>query len=63
MHQIKGPTPPRAAALEPGDVVLGGGNVKKLKKLPPRCRASDNANAFNRRISAVGKCPYRPEAC
>jgi polyphosphate glucokinase len=34
------------AALEPGDVVLGGGNVKKLKKLPPGCRASDNANAF-----------------
>jgi polyphosphate glucokinase len=33
-------------ALEPGDVVLGGGNVKKLKKLPPGCRASDNANAF-----------------
>jgi polyphosphate glucokinase len=23
------------AALEPEDVVLGGGNVKKLKKLPP----------------------------
>ena len=34
------------AALEPGEVVLGGGNVKKLKKLPPGCRASDNANAF-----------------
>jgi polyphosphate glucokinase len=34
------------AALEPQDVVLGGGNVKKLKKLPPRCRAGDNANAF-----------------
>ena len=34
------------AALEPGDVVLGGGNVKKLKKLPPGCRAGDNANAF-----------------
>jgi polyphosphate glucokinase len=34
------------AALEPGDVVLGGGNVAKLKKLPPGCRASDNANAF-----------------
>lgn len=34
------------AALEPGDVVLGGGNVKKLKKLPPGCRASDNAKAF-----------------
>jgi polyphosphate glucokinase len=34
------------AALEPGDVVLGGGNVKKLKKLPPGCRAGDNLNAF-----------------
>jgi hypothetical protein len=27
-------------------VVLGGGNVKRLKELPPRCRAGDNANAF-----------------
>jgi polyphosphate glucokinase len=34
------------AALEPDDVVIGGGNVKKLKKLPPGCRAGDNANAF-----------------
>jgi polyphosphate glucokinase len=34
------------AALEPEDVVLGGGNVHKLKKLPPGCRAGDNANAF-----------------
>ena len=34
------------AALEPGDVVLGGGNVKKLKKLPPGCRTGDNAKAF-----------------
>ena len=33
-------------ALEPEDVVLGGGNVHKLKKLPPGCRAGDNANAF-----------------
>jgi polyphosphate glucokinase len=33
-------------ALEPTDVVLGGGNVHKLKELPPRCRAGDNANAF-----------------
>src|ERR1700751_3721621 len=36
----------RIAALEPEDVVLGGGNVKQLKKLPPGCRAGDNANAF-----------------
>jgi len=28
------------------DVVLGGGNVKKLKKLPRGCRAGHNANAF-----------------
>jgi polyphosphate glucokinase len=34
------------AALEPEDVVLGGGNVKKLKELPPHCRVGDNANAF-----------------
>ena len=34
------------ATLEPSDVVLGGGNVKNLKKLPPGCRAGDNANAF-----------------
>ena len=34
------------AALEPDDVVLGGGNVKRLKELPPGCRAGDNMNAF-----------------
>ncbi len=35
------------AALEPDDVVLGGGNIKHLDgKLPPGCRAGDNANAF-----------------
>ena len=35
-----------AAALEPDDIVLGGGNVKKLKELPANCRAGDNDNAF-----------------
>jgi polyphosphate glucokinase len=34
------------AALEPDDVVLGGGNVKKLKELPPGSRAGSNASAF-----------------
>jgi len=34
------------AALDPDDVVLGGGNVKCLKVLPTKCRAGDNANAF-----------------
>jgi polyphosphate glucokinase len=33
-------------ALHPDDVVLGGGNVNKLKELPPGWRAGDNANAF-----------------
>lgn len=34
------------AALELDDVVIGGGNVKLLKALPPHCREGDNANAF-----------------
>jgi polyphosphate glucokinase len=34
------------AALEPDDVVLGGGNAKKVKELPPKCRHGNNANAF-----------------
>jgi predicted NBD/HSP70 family sugar kinase len=34
------------AALHPDDVVLGGGNAKKLKTLPPGCRAGANVNAF-----------------
>jgi polyphosphate glucokinase len=33
-------------ALEPDDVVIGGGNVRLLKELPPGCRVGDNANAF-----------------
>ena len=46
------------------DVVLGGGNVHKLKELPPGCREGDQANAFiggfslweeagNRKLSAA----------
>jgi polyphosphate glucokinase len=34
------------AALEPNEVVVGGGNVKNLKELPPGCRPGANANAF-----------------
>jgi polyphosphate glucokinase len=33
-------------ALEPDYVVLGGGNAKLLKVLPPNARLGDNANAF-----------------
>jgi polyphosphate glucokinase len=35
-----------AAALEPDDIVIGGGNARKLKELPPGSRLGDNANAF-----------------
>jgi polyphosphate glucokinase len=34
------------AALDADYVVLGGGNVKKLKKLPPGARMGNNDNAF-----------------
>jgi len=34
------------AALEPDDVVLGGGNAVHLKALPPLCRLGENSNAF-----------------
>ena len=34
------------AALEPDEVVLGGGNIARLKELPPLCRAGSNENAF-----------------
>jgi predicted NBD/HSP70 family sugar kinase len=34
------------AALHPTDIVLGGGNAKKLPQLPPGCRLGGNANAF-----------------
>ena len=34
------------AALQPDDVVIGGGNAKKLDVLPIGCRLGDNANAF-----------------
>ena len=34
------------AALEPDEVILGGGNAKKLSELPPGCRLGENANAF-----------------
>jgi polyphosphate glucokinase len=35
-----------AAALEPDYVVIGGGNAKELKELPPKARLGDNDNAF-----------------
>jgi polyphosphate glucokinase len=34
------------AAMQPDDVLLGGGNTHKLKDLPPRARLIDNSCAF-----------------
>ena len=34
------------AALRPDYVVIGGGNVKLLKEMPPGARRGDNADAF-----------------
>jgi len=50
------------AALEPEDVVLGGGNVNNLKRLPPACRAGDNANAFVGGFRLWQK-PWRRQNC
>lgn len=33
------------AALEPGYIVLGGGNVRLLERMPPGCRRGRNENA------------------
>jgi polyphosphate glucokinase len=56
-------------AMQPNDVVLGGGNVKHLKQLPPHCRAGSNANAFvggfrlwERAAAAEPKVAAKPRA-
>ncbi|MBV8263009.1 MAG: ROK family protein, partial [Candidatus Eremiobacteraeota bacterium] len=50
------------AALEPDDVVIGGGNVALLKRLPPGCRAGSNDNAFIGGFSLWKKAPKRRRA-
>jgi polyphosphate glucokinase len=57
------------AALQPDDVVLGGGNAKKLKQLPPMCRLGNNENAFEggfrvwqNTLSKDALRPHRPAA-
>ena len=35
-----------AAAMEPDEIVLGGGSVAELDELPPGCRRGANENAF-----------------
>jgi len=45
------------AAVQPDTVVLGGGNIKKLKSLPPGCRTGLNANAFRGGFRLWGRAP------
>ena len=45
-HHIKEVVKQLKAALQADYVVLGGGNVRLLKKLPPGTRPGNNANAF-----------------
>ena len=47
------------AALEPDDVVLGGGNARQLKELPPRLPAGRQRQRFPRRLPAVGRTASR----
>jgi polyphosphate glucokinase len=46
-----------STALEVDSIVLGGGNAKKLKVLPPKTRLGTNANAFvgGERLWAAGR--------
>lgn len=55
-----------SAALEPTDVVIGGGNVHRVPMLPKGSRAGDNSNAFkgafrlwNNGARTAGKRPGR----
>ena len=45
-------------ALAPDDIVLGGGNAKKLKKLPKGCRLGNNAYAFAGGFRLFEKTPH-----
>jgi polyphosphate glucokinase len=45
-HHVADVVTQLAAALEPDEVVIGGGNAKELEELPPKWRLGDNYNAF-----------------
>jgi hypothetical protein len=50
------------AALKPDDVVLGGGNAKKLKPLPSGTRLGDNAFAYPGGFRLWEREPDRPQS-
>jgi len=50
-------------ATEPTDVVIGGGNVKKIKDLPPQARRGSNDHAFAGGFCLwTGEGAVRPES-
>ena len=53
-HYVKDVVARLITALEPDYVVLGGGNVHKLKKMPPGCRVGAERECVPRRVSLVG---------
>src|ERR1700691_6807472 len=55
--QVFGVVDRLVAALEPDDVVLGGGHAKPLKELPPGCRLGDNENAFKGGVLMWAEAP------
>ncbi len=50
------------AAFIPDDVVIGGGNVRHLEKLPDGCRAGDNAYAFAGGLRLWASAPRAAQA-
>ena len=55
-HHVKEVVKQLKAALQADYVVLGGGNVRLLMKLPPGTRLGDNANAFQGGFRLWNKC-------
>ncbi|CAN5898153.1 ROK family protein [soil metagenome] len=45
-HKVRSAVRGFSAALLPDDIVVGGGQADRLRKLPPRTRRTDNAAAF-----------------
>ncbi len=46
-HQVEKIVEILKSAVQADDVVIGGGNARLIKKLPPGTRVGDNSNAFN----------------
>ncbi len=59
-EQVHGVIDHFRTALEPDDILLGGGNVKHLEEIPAGCRRGQNADAFTGGIRLWDKSPATP---